>query len=96
MYYEEGKHLNSIEHLMESANKIGIQGDVKEFLTSREKEDEVYLTADSIKSMAQGVPTFLLSRPDRPDQKPISFSGGQPPESFLRVFRHLQTLRAGS
>ena len=90
MYYEEGKHLNSIEHLVETAAKVDLEGDIEAFLRSSEKEQEVYEKADSVKYMAQGVPTFLFSRPDRPDAKPLSFSGGQPPQAFVRVFDHLK------
>jgi len=94
MYYQEGKRLNSIPDLVAVANKVGITGNTEDFLKSNEKEDENLLAAQSSRRRAQGVPTFSFSRPDRPDQKPIVSSGGLPPSSFERVFRHLQSLRS--
>ena len=92
MYYEEGKHLNSIPHLVETASKVGLEGDIEEFLQSNEKEQEIYEKANSLKYKAQRVPTFLFSRPDRPNMEQLTFSGGQPATSFMRVFSHMKKL----
>jgi predicted DsbA family dithiol-disulfide isomerase len=91
IYYEQGKHLNSIDDLCGAAAAVGLAGDVAAFLASNEKEQAVYETAAKVAPLARGVPTFIFSRPDRPDIQPLSFSGGQPPEAFRRVFDSLST-----
>jgi len=88
MYYVEGKHLNSVEHLVETAEVVGLSG-VKDYLESNEDENSVYEHAAHVKGTANGVPTFLFTRSDQPNSRPISFSGGQPTEAFLEVFEHL-------
>lgn len=86
MYYEQGKQLNSLVDLSEAAAAVGLAGDVAAFLAGSEKEQEVYATAARVAPLAQGVPTFIFSRPSGSDAKSFSFSGGQPPEAFRRVF----------
>jgi predicted DsbA family dithiol-disulfide isomerase len=85
MYYEEGKHLNSIEHLEEAAKTVDL-GDinVREYLTGNEDEKEVYEEAANIKHLVQGVPTFIFTKPGT--ELHHTFSGGQPPSAFKRVF----------
>ena len=85
IYFEEGKHLNSIEHLTESAKKVGLEGNVEEYLKSDQDEKEVFEEAAKMKSHAQGVPTFLFSMPEK--NLFFTFSGGQPPEAFKKVFQ---------
>lgn len=84
MYFEQGKHLNSIPDLVDSAKKVGIEGDVKAYLESDKDEKEVFEEADRVLMQAQGVPTFLFSKPGT-DIK-YRFSGGQPPRAFRKVF----------
>jgi predicted DsbA family dithiol-disulfide isomerase len=84
MYYEEGKHLNSIEHLVEAATKVGLEGDIKGYLESDEDEKEVYDEAEKVKPRAQGVPTFLFTKPGTNFHH--TFSGGQPSIAFQKVF----------
>ncbi|EEC51567.1 predicted protein [Phaeodactylum tricornutum CCAP 1055/1] len=91
IYYEEGKRLNSVSDLENAANAVGLNGDVRAYLLSDQDEKEVFETAAKIKKDASGVPTFLFSRSDLPEMKPVSFSGGQPPTSFLAIFKHLST-----
>jgi predicted DsbA family dithiol-disulfide isomerase len=91
MYYEGGKHLNSISDLVESAKSVGFDGDVvKAYLESDEGEAEVDALAKKVQPMAQGAPTFLFKRSDRPDMRPLTFSGGQPPHMFGLAFETLQ------
>jgi predicted DsbA family dithiol-disulfide isomerase len=92
MFYEQGKHLNSVDDLVECAKVVGLEGDIEAFLKGSEYEKEVDEAAAKWQPRAEGVPTFLFSRPDVPDQEPISLSGGQPPSAFLRVFRYLSNL----
>ena len=86
MYYEEGKHLNCVKHLVDSATKVGLNGDdVRTYLESHEDDDEIDYVADQYKSQAEGVPTFIFTKPG--DSKPYyKFSGGQPPSAFELVF----------
>jgi len=91
MYYEEGKDLNSVEDLVESAKRIGLEGEgdddeIRAFLLGDEKEDDIDRKAGEVRSLAHGVPTFLFRRTDRPDLEATTFSGGQPPAAFRRVF----------
>lgn len=88
MYYEEGKHLNSINDLADSAKKVGLTGNVKEYLESKQDEDEVFAEAARVKRLAQGVPTFLFSKPGTDIKH--TFSGGQPPRAFRAVFEAFQ------
>jgi predicted DsbA family dithiol-disulfide isomerase len=91
MYYEGGKHLNSISDLVESAKSVGFDGDVvKAYLESDEGEAAVDALAEKVQPMAQGAPTFLFKRSDTPNMKPFSFSGGQPPHMFGLAFETLQ------
>jgi predicted DsbA family dithiol-disulfide isomerase len=91
MYYEGGKHLNSISDLVESAKSVGFDGDVvKAYLESDEGEAEVDALAAKVQPMAQGAPTFLFKRADKPDMRPLTFSGGQPPHMFGLAFETLQ------
>lgn len=91
MYYEGGKHLNSISDLVESAKHVGLDGDVvKAYLESDQGEAEVDATAKKFKPMAQGAPTFLFKRSDKPNMRPLTFSGGQPPHMFGVAFESLQ------
>jgi predicted DsbA family dithiol-disulfide isomerase len=91
MYYEvAGKHLNSVNDLVESAANVGLSGDVQAYLESSEGEAEVDKAAAKAKRMAQGVPTFLFTRADKPHMTPLSFSGGQPPHMFALAFETLQ------
>ena len=89
MYYEGGKHLNSIEHLTEAARKVGLEGDIEGYLTSDQDEKEVYEEAERYQKYASGVPTFLFSMPEK--NLRYSFSGGQPPEAFKNVFQSFLT-----
>lgn len=85
MYYEEGKHLNSVEHLMEAAKRVDLDDvDVKEYLTGKDDEAEVFEEASNIQHLAQGVPTFIFTKPGTEHYH--TFSGGQPPSAFKRVF----------
>jgi predicted DsbA family dithiol-disulfide isomerase len=84
IYYEQGQHLNSIQHLTEAATRVGLEGDIEEYLKSDQDEKEVFEEAAKLKYLAQGVPTFLFSRPGTDLE--FSFSGGQTPEAFKRVF----------
>lgn len=91
MYYEGGKHLNSISDLVESAKSVGLDGDVvKAYLESDQGEAEVDALAKKVQPMAQGAPTFLFKRSDNPDMRPLTFSGGQPPHMFGLAFETLQ------
>jgi predicted DsbA family dithiol-disulfide isomerase len=96
MYYEQGKHLNSVDHLVASAKAVGLEGDMEAFLKGSEYEKEVDEAAAKWQPQAEGVPTFLFSRLDVPSQEPISLSGGQPPSAFLGVFRYLSNLGVGT
>jgi predicted DsbA family dithiol-disulfide isomerase len=91
MYYEGGKHLNSVTDLVESANNVGLQGDdVKAYLESDQGEAEVDALAKKVQPMAQGAPTFLFKRSDKPNMRPLTFSGGQPPHMFGLAFETLE------
>jgi predicted DsbA family dithiol-disulfide isomerase len=85
MYYEEGKHLNSIEHLTEAASKVGLEGDIAAYLKSDQDEKEVFDEAEKALQYAEGVPTFLFTKPGTDLHH--SFSGGQPPIAFRKVFK---------
>jgi predicted DsbA family dithiol-disulfide isomerase len=84
MYYEEGKHLNLIEYLAESASKVGLEGDIVAYLESDKNEKEVFEEADCCLKDAEGVPTFIFTKPGTKMQ--YSFSGGQPQSAFKQVF----------
>jgi predicted DsbA family dithiol-disulfide isomerase len=84
MFYEEGKHLNSIKHLAEAATKVGLEGNIEAYLKSDEDEKEVFEEAEKILCHAEGVPTFLFTKPGT--KLHHSFSGGQPPSAFKQVF----------
>jgi predicted DsbA family dithiol-disulfide isomerase len=85
IYYEEGKHLNSIEHLEEAAKRVDLDDiNVQEYLAGNEDEKEVYEEAAKIKHMVQGVPTFIFTKPGT--ELYHTFSGGQPPSAFKEVF----------
>ncbi len=85
MYYEEGKHLNSIEHLTEAASTVGLEGDIAAYLKSDQDEKEVFEEADKALQYAEGVPTFLFTKPGTDLHH--SFSGGQPPIACRKVFK---------
>ena len=104
LYYIQGKHLNSIDHLCEAAESIGLNATtIRTYLESSLGEDEVYQTAQSVQSLAQGVPTFII----RPRQggdaatttttttkkaplPQVVLSGARAPVAFKRAFYMLQ------
>mmetsp|Transcript_4121 Transcript_4121/g.4773 ORF Transcript_4121/g.4773 Transcript_4121/m.4773 type:complete len:298 (-) Transcript_4121:59-952(-) len=90
MYYLQGKHLNNTEHLVQAAEKINLIG-AKEYLQSDEDTLQIFRRADRVKQSANGVPTFIIFRPDRPSLQPIKFSGGQPPQTFIKSFDFLRS-----
>ena len=93
MYYEQGKHLNSIEHLCDAAVAVGLRRDaVRVYLESEEDEQEIYDKAAKLQRQASGVPTYLFHGVDRPRAQPLRLSGGLPQSSFQFVFEHLAGL----
>lgn len=93
MFNVRSGHLNSIDHLVEAAGRVGLdREDVRSYLSTDQDEDDVFDLADEIRYLAEGVPTFIFTRLDRPDVTPLAFSGARPPDDFRRVFERLADL----
>jgi len=89
MFCEEGKPLNSIPHLIEAAQKLGFNKDhVQAYLESKTNEKQIFDLADSVRDLANGVPTFIFTLPDHEDVR-YTFSGAASPEEFQTVFEKL-------
>ncbi|KAJ4707242.1 DSBA oxidoreductase family protein [Melia azedarach] len=79
-YFTQGKYIGDREFLVESAQKVGIEG-AAEFLEDpnnglREVEDELKQYSANL----SGVPHYVINGKHQ-------LSGGQPPEVFLRAFQ---------
>lgn len=102
MYYQKGRHLNSIDHLYQVAKTVLQLNDneddddkesvetIRRYLESDEDEADVFEAARFYQPMAQGVPTFVFTKPDAKNLY-HKFSGGQPPSAFERVFAMFQS-----
>eukprot|EP00980_Cylindrotheca_fusiformis_P013922 scaffold3618_cov129-Cylindrotheca_fusiformis.AAC.22 len=86
MFCEEGKPLNSVDHLVAAAKRAGLdEVNVQEYLSGNEDESEVFEEAAKIEHLAQGVPTFIFTKPGT--KLYHTFSGGRPASDFKKVFQ---------
>ena len=89
MYFEEGKPLNSKVDLVSCAKEVGVSG-AEEYLESDVDIQEVRTEAAKWTQRIQGsgVPYFIIKNMRNPE-KTVEFAGGQPAESFAKVFLKL-------
>ncbi|KAK7273286.1 hypothetical protein RIF29_14335 [Crotalaria pallida] len=79
-YFTQGKYIGDLKFLLESADKVGIEG-AEEFL--KDPNNGLKEVVEELKTYSgniNGVPYYVING----NQK---LSGGQPPEVFLRAFQ---------
>lgn len=87
-YFEEGKMLNNVEVLTAAAVRAGLdEAEVKKFLEGDEFRDEVLYEAGQWSNQVNGVPHIMISTAASP--KKVTFSGGQSPDTLVRLFKKL-------
>ncbi|KAF5735624.1 hypothetical protein HS088_TW15G01133 [Tripterygium wilfordii] len=78
-YFTQAKYIGDREFLLESANKVGIEGAAEYLEDPNNGVKEVNEELDKYSGHISGVPYFLINQKHQ-------LSGGQPPEVFLRAF----------
>jgi predicted DsbA family dithiol-disulfide isomerase len=96
--YEEGKNLSTVDTLVQVAvEKLGLpvseQDDLRTFLEQDRAASEVQqeITEGRQKYSISGVPYFVIGKePRESGERPYGFSGAQPPQAFLDIFKELE------
>eukprot|EP00929_Paragymnodinium_shiwhaense_P004320 TRINITY_DN105193_c0_g1_i1.p1 TRINITY_DN105193_c0_g1~~TRINITY_DN105193_c0_g1_i1.p1 ORF type:complete len:176 (+),score=22.68 TRINITY_DN105193_c0_g1_i1:466-993(+) len=89
--YEEGINVSEEDALADiAASKLGLNRQaVLEYLQSKQGVQVVIETVQQGQKLVQGgVPFFIVSGSDS-SKRPLAFSGAQPPEQFLSIFREV-------
>jgi predicted DsbA family dithiol-disulfide isomerase len=96
--YEEGKNLSTVDTLVQVAvEKLGLpvseQDNLRAFLEQDRAASEVQqeITEGRRRYRISGVPYFVIGKePRESGERPYGFSGAQPPQTFLDIFKELE------
>jgi len=90
-YFEKAQNIGRIDVLLKIAREVGLDPEeVRKYLQNSEGEEIVNREAREgrLKHKVTGVPTFLISRPDKNKYR-LRFSGAQPVEVFEAAFKQI-------
>jgi predicted DsbA family dithiol-disulfide isomerase len=88
-YFEKAQNISRIDVLVKIAREVGLDHEeARKYLQSGEGAEIVQREAREgrLKHKVTGVPTFMISRPDK---KKYRFSGAQPVEVFEAAFKQI-------
>jgi predicted DsbA family dithiol-disulfide isomerase len=96
--YEEGQNLSCVDTLVQVAvEKLGLavseQDDLRTFLTQDRAASDVQreIAEGRRKYRISGVPYFVIGKePCENGERSYGFSGAQPPQAFLDIFKELE------
>jgi predicted DsbA family dithiol-disulfide isomerase len=87
-YFTEGRNLNTIEHLLEIAQGVGLEGDIVPPYLQGNTGIEAVLESQRVAQhyRINGVPFYIISNEGG---ERYGVSGAQPPQRFLEIFAKL-------